>query len=258
MTKPLTKEEKERRRQEREKGGSATATASKNGNGKKHNKKKGGKQTATTTQVEATPEVAAATTAPVEAAPENVAVAPSAALPASEAGAVVHPPEQPAQAAAPPPKKTLTTEQTVDAGLMKLAKDEIRDREELQRIGRQKEQLRAVIAGLGLEVPNDTTAPKAVRQKGSNGKPKGSPTAPAPGRGKGAGGKSLWEITKSYLSQYGYIDPKFCEASKLFELASKNGYTTAANLLSQKAKSGELVKGGRGEYALPKGYKRKN
>ena len=144
-------------------------------------------------------------------------------------------------------KKALTTEQTLDIGLMKVVKDELRDREREKQLEGQLEKLKALIVSLGLEVPPDEEEEESTP---ANGKAK------AVVAGKG-GKRNLWEVIEEYMASKHYIEPKFGEASEIVSVTTKMGYATAANTLSQKAKSKELVKQGRGLYALPKGWKPK-
>jgi len=155
-----------------------------------------------------------------------------------------------------PPKKTaLTTEQALDMGLTKLVKDELRDQQELAHLDLRLGQLKEVIVSLGLEVPQDDDDTPQKKAPGKRGRKKGKVGRP-PSSGKGKVGTGLWSIVRDHLAAKGFIDPKFEDASTINALAEKHGYSTAANLLSQKSKDGYLVKGdNRGEYALPKNWK---
>lgn len=156
------------------------------------------------------------------------------------------------QSATAPKKAALSTEEIGDRFIHNLVRDELKDRQELIRIDAEQDKLRGVIQSLGGEIPPDegVTAPIAVAE--SNGQVKG----------KGKAGKTfdigpltgLRGVVVRFMVEKGFILPTYGEAKVIVAHAEKKKFNTAPNLLSNMASKGHLIKGGRGQYALPQGY----
>jgi hypothetical protein len=227
-------------------GGTATATASNpSGGGKKSGSKKSGVKAGERDEGTAVAGDASLSHATV---PTNGDAA-HAAVPTNGTS-----PPTPTGGKAEPAKTKLTTEQTLDLGLKKLATDQIRDLATLDRLDKERTQLAQVITDLGLEVPVDEDDDDDF-QNVPAGKKKGAGITPsANGTGKG-GDTNLWVIIRDYMVAKGAVEPKTIAASELTALAESHNYSTAANLLSQRKKQGFLVSPGRGLYSLPKNWK---
>lgn len=160
------------------------------------------------------------------------------------------PPEVPAV------KKVLDPKVALDAGLTMAVKSYVGLGDLTLEADATRAHARGIMVRMGMEVPDDGADagdPPVAKKKASPGRPAASASAtPSPD-----GGSTLWQLVENHLFTGGFIAPKYEQASTIKAIAEKAGFTTAANLLSNKSRMGDLVKGERGEYALPKGYKRK-
>lgn len=166
-------------------------------------------------------------------------------------------------------KPAMTTEQTVQHGVLRLVRDEIADRTEQKEINEKKKKLADILNKLQVTAPGmqeflTPSVPTPVPVPSRRGRPVGSTNAAKAttategskrGRKPGAAGSLLSQV-QTFMYKNGYIDPKFATAKELNEFGQKQGFSSMPNLLSQQAKQGVFVKGPeRGQYALPKKYK---
>lgn len=152
------------------------------------------------------------------------------------------------------PKKPLDPKMALDAGLSMAVKAYVGLKREVIEANKIRERARTIMLRMGAELPNDGVDDNdmvvAVKKVGR-------PATKNTSSSSSSVSKTLWDVVENHLFSGGFIAPKFENSSVIKTLAEKAGYSTAANLLSQKSRNGELIKGDRGQYALPKGYKRK-
>jgi hypothetical protein len=156
------------------------------------------------------------------------------------------------------PKKIIDSKIALETGLTMAVNSYMGVLQQVEDANKTRNQARGILVRLGLEVPNDgaddVKVPVVAEKKTGPGRPaknKVAATASVPS----SSSKSLWALVQTYLYDNGFIAPNFTSGSTVNEMAIKAGYSTAANLLSLKSKEGELTKGERGQYALPKNYK---
>lgn len=226
-------------------GGAAVASAPKKTGSKKAGAKPAAKAPAAKDgPVEAAPVAANQPTAAEVAESGKVAAAEAEAIKNTEAAVAAGAGGNPLPE--PPKPQTMDPRTALDLTLTKAVRQVILLEREVADADRVRAKSRTVLERMGIDVPED-------------GADDGDPVAAAaatPARTNGSAEGGLWGIFENHLFTNGFIEPKFETAANLHALASKHNYTTAANMLSQSAKAKKLAKGGRGEYALPKGYKR--
>ncbi len=110
---------------------------------------------------------------------------------------------------------------------------------------------RDIMIRMGIEIPEDGIDEKRKPTASKKIKSHNTPSSSTDG--------TLWELVRSHLFARNSFPPQFEDGSNIKDAAKQAGFsvTTTANLLSQKVKTGELIKGDRGKYAIPKTPKQK-
>lgn len=159
-------------------------------------------------------------------------------------------------------RKPINPKSALDFGLTIAIKAYMGLQQEIAKADKVRVQARAIMVRMGIEIPNDgvedTVAPApATVKKAGRGRPPAATKTQTPASASTPTSGTLWSMVENYLFTNNFVEPNYDEGKNINDYAKKNGFSTAANLLAQKLKTGELVKGERGEYALPRGYKRK-